>query len=613
MGGAATFSQPPGLSYLNQYSPSNHYASMPSPAFLQHGPTQAYHRALVAASQPYPSPSWHSSPSTSWHTHAAASGSLTAATPMRTPVSAPGCPPAAALGQLPATAPEQVLTIDPLHSSEAASEQPHVSASELPYVSACELPHVSASQALPAQSHLLQKSAPAASPHLPPASGTMDLGQHAQTHMQAKLAQQQAAQASPQMPTDLGQHAHTHTQAKLAQQQAVQASTQMPTDLGQHARTHMQAQLAQQQASAQVPGAAAAVSQAVEVSAMQADPDAGQPQLPTQRADSAQFKMFSLVKPAPSAGTTREPIRAFQPPLPLGLPAALASGAEEGTTTTGATASVRPQAGQQVQQLHDRPVVPKLQPRAVTLARQTSLAGSAEALLQTPAPVNNQLDAQRDILSILFPTPTPTPTREAPEQLSQPAMLASVQQQDDKPSSQQFAEEPADVPMQELAQLLLLKRKELSQKPLQKLPQAHQQLQGRCQEQPQGLLQANPQEQSLTQPHGQLHLSAKGQYKEGRKQPAADVSGDSALMTPAFAVAGRQDSVKAEADTELLHSSSGFCLWCCCCCFCRFCSCGLYLCFQQKQHSFDLQGKNLNLGNFTWTARHRHHESLWEL
>ena len=242
--------------------------------------------------------------------------------------------------------------------------------------------------------------------------------------------------------------------------------------------------------------------------------------------------------------------------MPLGLPAALASGAEEGTATTGATALVRPQAGQQVQQLHDRPLVPKLQPRAVQLARQTSLAGSAEPLLQTPAPVSNQLDAQRDILSILFPTPTPTPIREAPEQLSQPAMLASVQQQDDKPSSQQFAEEPADVPMQELAQLLLLKCKELSQKPLQKLPQAHQQLQGRCQEQPQGLLQANPQEQSLTQPHGQLHLSVKGQYKEGRKQPAADVYGDSALMTPAFAVAGRQDSVKAEADTELLHSSS---------------------------------------------------------
>ncbi len=525
MGGAATFSQPPELSYLTQSSPSHHYASMPSPAFLQHGPTQAYHCALIAASQPYPSPSWHSSPSTPWPAQPAASGSLTAATPTQTRASAQGCPPAAALGQLLATAPQQVSATDTLQSSGAASELPQVSASVLPHVSASELPRVSASETLLAQSHLLQKSASAASPHLPPASGTMDLGQHAQTHMQAKLAQQQA----------------------------VQASTQMPVDLGQHARTHVQAQLAQQQASAQMPEAAAAVSQAVEVSeaasaaAMEADPEAGQPQLPAQRADSAQFKAFSIAKPVSSAAATREPIRAFQPPLPLSLTPALASGPEEGSAMTGATALVQPQAGQQPQQSLDRPLVPKLQPRAVTLARQTFLAGPAEPPLQTPAPVSNQLDAQRDILNILFPTLTSS--GEASEQLPQPAMLASVQQYNDKPSSQQFAaEEPADIPMQELAQLLLLKRRELSQKPLQKLPQADQQLQGRCQEQPQGLLPV--------QAHGQLHLSSQGQCKVAGKQTAADVAVWSAPTTPAFAVAGRQDSVKAEADTELLHSNS---------------------------------------------------------
>jgi len=552
-GGAATFSQPPGLSYPNQSHPSQHYASMPSPAFLQHGPTQAYHRALIAASQPHPSSSWHSSPSTIWHTHAAASGSLTATYPTQTPASAQGCPLAAALGQLLAIVPVQVSATGPLQSSGAASQQPHVSASELPHVSASELPHVSASQALPAQSHLLQKSASAARPHLPPASGTMDLGEHAQTHMQAKLAQQQAVQASTQMPIDLGQHAQTHMQAKFAQKQAVQASTQMPIDLGQHARTHMQAQLAQQQASAQMPEAAAAVSQAVEVSeaasaaAKKADRDAGQPQLLAQLPDSVPFQTFSIAKPVSSAAATREAIRAFQPPLPLSLPAALPSVPEEGTAMTGATALVQPQAGQQLQQLHDRPMVPKLQPRAVTLARQTSLAGPAEPSLQTPAPVSNQLDAQRDILSILFPTLTSA--GEAPEQLSQPAMSASVQQYNDKPSSQQFAaEEPADVPMQELAQLLLLKRRELSQKPLQKLPQADQQLQGRCQEQPQDLLP--------TQPHGQLHLSSQAPCKVAGKQTAADVVGWSAPVTPAFAVAGGQDSVKAEADTELLHSNS---------------------------------------------------------
>ncbi len=525
MGGAATFSQPPELSYLTQSSPSHHYASMPSPAFLQHGPTQAYHRALIAASQPYPSPSWHSSPSTPWPAQPAASGSLTAATPTQTRASAQGCPPAAALGQLLATAPQQVSATDTLQSSGAASELPQVSASVLPHVSASELSRVSASETLLAQSHLLQKSASAASPHLPPASGTMDLGQHAQTHMQAKLAQQQA----------------------------VQASTQMPVDLGQHAQIHVQAQLAQQQASAQMPEAAAAVSQAVEVSeaasaaAMEADPEAGQPQLPAQRADSAQFKTFSIAKPVSSAAATREPIRAFQPPLPLSLTPALASGPEEGSAMTGATALVQPQAGQQPQQSLDRPLVPKLQPRAVTLARQTSLAGPAEPPLQTPAPVSNQLDAQRDMLNILFPMLTSS--GEASEQLPQPAMLASVQQYNDKPSSQQFAaEEPADIPMQELAQLLLLKRRELSQKPLQKLPQADQQLQGRCQEQPQGLL--------LVQAHGQLHLSSQGQCKVAGKQTAADVAVWSAPTTPACAVAGRQDSVKAEADTELLHSNS---------------------------------------------------------
>ena len=509
-GSAATFSQPPAFSYLNQSNTSLHYASMPSPPLLQHGPTQAYHRALVAASQPYPSPSWHSSPSTPWHTHPAASGSLTATTPTQTPASAQGCPPAAPLGQLPATAPEQVPATDTLQSNGAAAE----------------LSFVSASEPLPA------RSASAASPHLPPASGTMDLGQHAQTHMQAKLAQQQAVQASTQMPIDLGQHARTHMQAKLAQQQAIPASTQVRE--------------------------AAAASQAVEVSeaasaaAMEADQDAGQPQLPAQLADSAQFKRFSIVKPVSSAAATREPIRPFQPPLPLGLPAALASVSEQDNAPTGATALVRPQAGQQLQQLHDRPLVPKLQPRAVTLARQTSLAGSAESSLQTPAPVSNQLNAQPDV-----PSPALTSTREAPQQLSQPTMLASVQQQDDKSSSEQFAtQQPAETPAQELAQLLFLKRRELSQKPLQKLPQAHQQLSGRCQEQPQGLLQAHPPEHPLTQPHGQLHLSAQAQCKEGGKQPAADVAGYSAPLTPAFAVAGRQDSVKAEADTELLHSNS---------------------------------------------------------
>ena len=494
---------------------------MPSPAFLQHGPTQAYHRALVAASQPYPSPSWHSSPSTPWHTHPAASGSLIAATPTQTPASAQGCTPAAALKQPPATAPEKVPTTGPLQSSGAASEQPHVSASELP--------HVSASQASPAQSHFLQQSASAASPRLPPASGTMDLGQHAQTHMQAKLAQQQAVQASTQMPKDLGQHARSHMQAKLAQQQGIPSSTQVPE--------------------------AAALSQAVEVSeaasaaAMEADQDAGQPQLPAQLADSAQFKRFSIVKPVSSAAATKEPIRAFQP---LGFPPAPAALPEQDNATTGAPALVQPQAGQQPQQLHVRPLVPKLQPRAVSLARQTSLAGSAEPSLQTPAPVSNQLNAQPDV-----PSPALTSTGEALEQTPQPTVLASVQQHDNKPSSEQIvAEHPADAPAQELAQLLFLKRRELSQKLLQKLPQAHQQLQGRCQEQPQGLLQAHPPEHPLTQPHGQLRLSAQTQCTEGGKQPAADVAAYSAPMTPAFPVAGRQDSVKAEADTELLHSNS---------------------------------------------------------
>lgn len=486
MGGAATFSQPPVFSYLNQSSPSLHYASMPSPPLLQQGPTQAYHRALAAASQPYPS--WHSLPSTPQQARAAASGPPRATTLRQPPASAPGCPPAAALRQLPATAPEQVPTTGPLHPSGAASE----------------LPHVSASQALLAQSHLLQQSASAASPHLPPASGTMDLGQHARTHMQAKLAQQQAIPATTQMPE------------------------------------------------------AAAVSQAVEVSeaasaaALQADQDAGQPQLPAQPADSASSQKFSIAKPVSSAAATRETIRAFQPPLPLGLPPALVSIPEQGNATTGATALVRPQAGQQPQHLYDRPLVPKLQPRAVTLARQTSHAGSAEPQLQTPAPVSKQLNAQPDI-----PSPALTSTGEAPEQLPQPAMLASVQQHDDKPSSEQFAaEQPADAHAQELAQLLLLKHRELSQKPLQKLPQAYQQLQGRCQEQPQGLLQAQPPEHPLTQPHGQLQLSPQAQCQVGGKQPAAGAAGCSAPVMPAFAVAGRQGSLKAEADAELLHSNS---------------------------------------------------------
>ena len=427
---------------------------MPSPAFLQHGPTQAYHRALVAASQPYPSPSWHSSPSTPWHTHPAASGSLIAATPTQAPASAQGCTPAAALSQLPATAPEKVPTTGPLKSSGAASELPHVSASELPHVS-----------------------------------------------------------------------------AKLAQQQAIPSSTQVPE--------------------------AAALSQAVEVSeaasapAVEADQDAGQPQLPAQLADSAQFKRFSIVKPVSSAAATKEPIRAFQP---LGFPPAPASIPEQDNATTGAPALVQPQAGQQPQQLHDRPLVPKLQPRAVSLARQTSLAGSAEPSLQNadPAPVSNQLNAQPDV-----PSPALTSTGEALEQIPRPSMLASVQQRDNKPSSEQtVAEHPADAPAQELAQLLFLKRRELSQKLLQKLPQAHQQLHGRCQEQPQGLLQAHPLEHPLTQLHGQLHLSVQTQCMEGGKQPAADVAGYSAPLTPAFPVAGRQDSVKAEADTELLHSNS---------------------------------------------------------
>ncbi|KAA6421535.1 MAG: hypothetical protein FRX49_08479 [Trebouxia sp. A1-2] len=442
---------------------------MPSLPLLQHGPTVAYHRALAAASQPYPSPPWHSSPSTPWHTHAAASGSL-ATTPLtQPPAAALGQPPAAALRQLPATAPAQISTTGPLHPNTAPSE----------------LPHVSASQMLPAQSHLVQKSASAASPHLPLAPGSMDLGQHAQTHMQAKLAQQQAIRVATQMPIDLGQHARTHMQAKLAQQQAILASTQLPE--------------------------VAAVPQAVEVSeaasaaVMEADQHAGQPELPAQLADSGPFQRPSKVKPVSPAATTREAIRALQPPSPLSLTPALASVPDQSDTKTGATVLVEPQARQQPQQLCDRTLVPKLQPRAVTLARQTSLAGSAEPSLQTPAPVSNQLNAQPDM-----PSPAVTSAREAPEQLSQPAC---VQQQDDKPSSEQIAEkESADTPTQELAQLLVLKRRELSQQPLQKLPQAHQKLQGHFLEQPHGLLPAQP--------------------------------------------PGRQGSVKVEADTELLHNSS---------------------------------------------------------
>ncbi|DBA68334.1 TPA: hypothetical protein ACH3X2_013643 [Trebouxia sp. C0005] len=478
---------------------------MPSLPLLQHGPTVAYHRALAAASQPYPSPPWHSSPSTPWHTHAAASGSL-ATTPLtQPPAAALGQPPAAALRQLPATAPAQISTTGPLHPNTAPSE----------------LPHVSASQMLPAQSHLVQKSASAASPHLPLAPGSMDLGQHAQTHMQAKLAQQQAIRVATQMPIDLGQHARTHMQAKLAQQQAILASTQLPE--------------------------VAAVPQAVEVSeaasaaVMEADQHAGQPELPAQLADSGPFQRPSKVKPVSPAATTREAIRALQPPSPLSLTPALASVPDQSDTKTGATVLVEPQARQQPQQLCDRTLVPKLQPRAVTLARQTSLAGSAEPSLQTPAPVSNQLNAQPDM-----PSPAVTSAREAPEQLSQPAC---VQQQDDKPSSEQIAEkESADTPTQELAQLLVLKRRELSQQPLQKLPQAHQKLQGHFLEQPHGLLPA--------QPPGQLHLSLQGQCKVHGKPTAADAAGWSTPAKPACAVAGRQGSVKVEADTELLHNSS---------------------------------------------------------
>ncbi|DBA82171.1 TPA: hypothetical protein ACH3X1_007157 [Trebouxia sp. C0004] len=511
-GGAATFSQPPAFSYLNWSSPSYHYKSMPSPPLRQHAPTKAYHCALAAASQPHPSPLWHSSPSTPQKARAAATGHLRATSLIQPPASAPGCPPAVTLRQLPATAPEQVPTKGPLHPNGTSSE----------------LPYVSASQPLPAQSQLVQKSASAASPHLPPALGTIDLGQHAQTHMQAQLAQQQA----------------------------VQTKTQMPINLGQYAQTHMQAQLAQQQASTQMPDAAAVLqavdaSEAASVAALEADQDAGQPQLPAQPADSAPFKRFSIVKPVSSAAATREPIGAFQPPLPPGFPPALAAMPGQGDAATGAAALVGPQAGQP-QQLCDRSLVPKLQAAAVTLARQTSHAGSAEPMLQTPAPVSNQLNAQPDI-----PCPALTSTREAPEQLSQPAMLASIQHQDDKTSSERFAtEQPAAAPAQELAQLLFLKRRELSQKPLQKLPQAHQQLQGPCQEQPQGLFQAQPPEHLLTQPLGQLHLSSQAQCKVGRTQTAADAAGLSDPATPASAVAGRQGSLKAEADAELLHSNS---------------------------------------------------------
>ncbi|KAL0031343.1 hypothetical protein WJX79_004738 [Trebouxia sp. C0005] len=145
---------------------------------------------------------------------------------------------------------------------------------------------------------------------------------------------------------------------------------------------------------------------------MEADQHAGQPELPAQLADSGPFQRPSKVKPVSPAATTREAIRALQPPSPLSLTPALASVPDQSDTKTGATVLVEPQARQQPQQLCDRTLVPKLQPRAVTLARQTSLAGSAEPSLQTPAPVSNQLNAQPDM-----PSPAVTSAREAPEQL----------------------------------------------------------------------------------------------------------------------------------------------------------------------------------------------------